>query len=121
MKIAQWRDNPEGPTICWLKGPAGAGKSSIAQTIAEECHEGGNLAGSFFFRRGHAGCTNITGFIPTILSQLTINVPSTRNLVYHAIHGDHLICDKTHISQFEELIISPLHQLKNVVTPKVLQ
>ncbi|TDL25872.1 hypothetical protein BD410DRAFT_837318 [Rickenella mellea] len=119
-KIAQWRDDHEAPPIFWLKGPAGAGKTSIARTIAEECRESGNLAGSFFFRRGLAGCTDITGFVPTVSSQLTVNVPLSLNLVYKAIHDDHFIFDKSRQDQFKKLIVNTLYQLEDVVTPKVL-
>jgi hypothetical protein len=35
--------------ILWLTGPAGAGKTAIAGSIADTCHELGILAGSFFF------------------------------------------------------------------------
>jgi len=37
--------------ILWLYGAAGAGKSAIAQTIAEVCHELKLLLASFFFSR----------------------------------------------------------------------
>ncbi|KAF9255822.1 hypothetical protein L218DRAFT_991693 [Marasmius fiardii PR-910] len=37
------------PGICWLRGSAGAGKSAIAQTIAERCE---GLASLFFSRTG---------------------------------------------------------------------
>ncbi|KDR76677.1 hypothetical protein GALMADRAFT_21178, partial [Galerina marginata CBS 339.88] len=33
----------------WLYGPAGAGKSAIAQTIAEMCQSNNTLLASFFF------------------------------------------------------------------------
>ncbi|KAF9059733.1 hypothetical protein BDP27DRAFT_1430935 [Rhodocollybia butyracea] len=42
---------PNDSSICWLYGPAGAGKSAIAQTLAEACTRNGILAGSFFFWR----------------------------------------------------------------------
>jgi len=35
--------------IMWMYGPAGAGKSTIAQTIAEMCDEEMLLLASFFF------------------------------------------------------------------------
>ncbi|KAF9254271.1 hypothetical protein L218DRAFT_886647, partial [Marasmius fiardii PR-910] len=38
------------PGVCWLRGSAGAGKSAIAQTVAERC-EGNRLVASFFFSR----------------------------------------------------------------------
>jgi hypothetical protein len=51
-EVYQWVDDtaPERK-ILWLHGPAGAGKSSIAQTVAERCAERGQLAASFFFSR----------------------------------------------------------------------
>ncbi|TEB20194.1 hypothetical protein FA13DRAFT_1645330 [Coprinellus micaceus] len=36
--------------IMWLSGPAGAGKTAIAGSVAETCEDMGLLAGSFFFR-----------------------------------------------------------------------
>ncbi|KAF9533231.1 hypothetical protein CPB83DRAFT_741588, partial [Crepidotus variabilis] len=35
--------------MIWLYGAAGAGKSSIAQTVAEKCSQEGLLIGSFVF------------------------------------------------------------------------
>ena len=37
--------------ILWLNGAAGAGKSAIAQRIAELCHEADILLATFFFSR----------------------------------------------------------------------
>lgn len=53
--IMDWVDrdaDTSQPTIMWLRGPAGAGKSesAIAQTIAE-CYKDSRLAASFFFLR----------------------------------------------------------------------
>ena len=41
----------------WLYGPAGAGKSAIAQTIAELLEEAGLLAGAFFSLGMQLGAT----------------------------------------------------------------
>ncbi|TEB30679.1 hypothetical protein FA13DRAFT_1814484 [Coprinellus micaceus] len=41
--------DPKPMKILWLTGPAGAGKTAIAGSIADTCHELGILAGSFFF------------------------------------------------------------------------
>lgn len=58
-RINDWIFDENGPPIFWLRGTIGSGKSTILQTIAEECHEKGYLAGSFFFSRDllslHAG------------------------------------------------------------------
>ena len=54
-QIRQWlddHDNDKRAVICWLNGPAGYGKSALAQTIAESYAAEGCLLGSFFFLRG---------------------------------------------------------------------
>jgi pantothenate kinase-related protein Tda10 len=53
-KIIDWvKDVDKVVLILWLYGPAGAGKSAIAQTIAELLEEAGLLAGASF----SLGCT----------------------------------------------------------------
>ncbi|KAJ7899395.1 hypothetical protein B0H13DRAFT_1481802, partial [Mycena leptocephala] len=39
--------------IIWLYGPAGAGKSAIAQSLCLKLEAEGCLGGAFFFKRGH--------------------------------------------------------------------
>ncbi|TDL24478.1 hypothetical protein BD410DRAFT_838010 [Rickenella mellea] len=110
-EIAKWHSETDGRSICWLKGPAGAGKSSIAQTVAQELHSDGKLAASFFFRRGHARRSNITDFIPTMASQLAEAVLPTRNLMIEAFHREPSIPEQTYRDQFLKLIVDPLHHL----------
>lgn len=122
MTIGQWcgpggaHDRP----ICWLRGPAGSGKSAIAQTIAEECDQNGDLAGSFFFSRGSPCRSDITGFVPTIAYQLAISVPSIKDSMEGALHLDPSIPDQTCQHQFKKLIINPLLTLRDPVSPKVI-
>uniref|UniRef100_A0A0W0G219 Nephrocystin 3-like N-terminal domain-containing protein n=1 Tax=Moniliophthora roreri TaxID=221103 RepID=A0A0W0G219_MONRR len=54
VEILGWIRSPrhERP-LYWLHGPAGAGKSVIAQTIAELGENEGSLRASFFFSRNH--------------------------------------------------------------------
>ncbi|KAF8066467.1 hypothetical protein FPV67DRAFT_1417372, partial [Lyophyllum atratum] len=54
-EVYEWIENSvmtKVGSLMWLHGPAGAGKSAIAQTVAETCAERGQLAASFFFSRG---------------------------------------------------------------------
>ncbi|KAF5325873.1 hypothetical protein D9611_000973 [Ephemerocybe angulata] len=41
--------------ILWLHGPTGMGKTTIAQTIAEQVEKEGRLAAAFFFSRDSDG------------------------------------------------------------------
>ncbi|KIJ28522.1 hypothetical protein M422DRAFT_270212 [Sphaerobolus stellatus SS14] len=49
-KIQSWTEC-QGPPVLWLYGPASSGKSTIAQTIAEQCDKTDpkTLAFSYFF------------------------------------------------------------------------
>src|SRR6202000_2061339 len=41
------------PSILWVHGPAGAGKSAIMTTLAQRLENERRLGGVFFFKRGH--------------------------------------------------------------------
>src|SRR6202167_3410450 len=72
QQIDQHSDHP----ICWLNGPAGYGKSAIAQAIAERYAAQKRLTASFFFFRGAGECSIISRLIPTISHELSISLPS---------------------------------------------
>ena len=48
--IRAWADSTmDTIRVCWLSGPAGTNKTTVAHTIAAEYDERGQLAASFFF------------------------------------------------------------------------
>lgn len=94
--------------ILWLHGPAGAGKSAIAQTIAEMCHALGLLLASFFFSRTAGGRNNEKKLIPTIAYQIAISFPTTREHIEQAVESDPSLVDKSLEAQIQSLLIQPL-------------
>ena len=76
----------------WLYGPAGAGKTSILQTIAETlCSHSGsdqNFGGSFFFSRGKHGRDQGYFLFSTIAYQLALKVPGLRQHINHILRSD---------------------------------
>ncbi|KAF8227239.1 hypothetical protein L208DRAFT_1126284, partial [Tricholoma matsutake] len=50
-KISAWCGGEINYPVCWLEGPAGSGKSTIAHTITKQCDDHNWLAFSFFFSR----------------------------------------------------------------------
>ncbi|KAJ7581721.1 hypothetical protein C8J56DRAFT_250734 [Mycena floridula] len=60
----------EDELVCWLHGPAGAGKSTLALTVAKICHDQNRLAFSYFFSKGHPDRSNLAKFIPTFAFEL---------------------------------------------------
>jgi len=100
-----------GRSRCVYYGPAGAGKSAIAQTIAEMCEEEMILLASFFFSRNDPSRSNVNPFIATIAYQITLNLPHVREAIPGAIERDPLIFTKSLAVQFKSLIVAPLQPL----------
>ncbi|KDR82286.1 hypothetical protein GALMADRAFT_135644 [Galerina marginata CBS 339.88] len=111
-EIADWvQDLGKEAFFLWLYGPAGAGKSAIAQTIAELCYEAGLLAASFFFSRTAAGRHDATHLIPTLAYQLATAIPETREYVTLAVETDPLIFTRSLEAQLEALVVQPFSNL----------
>lgn len=105
--------------ILWLYGPAGGGKSAIAQTIAEVCADLGLLLASFFFFRSSPLQNNEKRLIASIAYQLALSIPETRPIIGYAVYLDPSIFDKSMEIQIETLIIVPLEQARSTVAPSI--
>ncbi|KDR85967.1 hypothetical protein GALMADRAFT_235161 [Galerina marginata CBS 339.88] len=110
-EVMDWINSLNDEYFLWLYGPAGAGKSAIAQTIAELCSKLGLLAASFFFSRTVPGRNNDKLLVPTMAYQLTISIPGICNQIADAIVKDPLIFDRTLEIQFNSLIVETLAKL----------
>ncbi|KAJ3565646.1 hypothetical protein NP233_g7500 [Leucocoprinus birnbaumii] len=97
--------------MIWLRGPAGTGKSAVAQTFAMRSEELGRHGASYFFSRPR-GWNKYVTVIPSLIYQLAVNCPPYRNLVANAIANDPHILDKSPPVQFTKLIIHPFHTLQ---------
>ena len=110
MKWIKWEGDLKS-FIMWVYGPAGAGKSAIAQTIAEMCEKEMILLASFFFSRNDPSRNTVKPLIATIAYQITFNLPDVRGAIYVAIERDPLIFSKSLAVQLKYLIIEPLRTL----------
>ncbi|KAK7037265.1 hypothetical protein VNI00_011256 [Paramarasmius palmivorus] len=97
--------------IFWLYGPAGAGKSAIAQTIAEAGQREGFLAGSFFFSRNDPRRNNPNSLVLSLAHSLAYAIPELQGLVEDAIRRNPAVIQATLEDQFRELIIDPCRLL----------
>ena len=76
--IYQWRDNPGTESICWLRGVAGIGKTTIAKSVCKNTAAPESehiLGGSFFCSRGDAALSDFKRIFPSLALQLCKNVP----------------------------------------------
>ncbi|KAM6499617.1 hypothetical protein JOM56_005125 [Amanita muscaria] len=96
-RLRDWIDNHNLiDSIFWLYGPAGAGKSAIAQTIAHE-YKKGEVVATFFFFRSDAGRNNGNRLFPTIAWQLAFSIPDVE-------------------TQFEQLVAHVFRSTNNITS-----
>ncbi|KAF8992209.1 hypothetical protein BDQ17DRAFT_1432527 [Cyathus striatus] len=110
--MMSWIDSKDSrERIMWLSGPAGAGKTTIAQTVAERCDKAKKLVSSFFFSR-NAGRDDGEKLIPTIASQMVVAVPNIKEVVASQIQQDEALLTYSMEIQMERLIIEPLDYVR---------
>jgi len=109
-KITDWVKDPNKVALfLWLYGPAGAGKSAIAQTIAELLEKAGLLAAAFFFSRNAAGRNSKTPLVATLVYQLVTSIPEIRVHVLEALEENPALFSYSIEAQIEALIVKPLN------------
>ncbi|KAF9443084.1 hypothetical protein P691DRAFT_680260, partial [Macrolepiota fuliginosa MF-IS2] len=96
--------------LFWMKGPAGVGKSAVAQTCVERLKDMGRLGAAFFFAVRIRD--KPSQLFPTIIYQLCTEFPDYGDLVDRHIHRDKTILNKTVATQFRVLVIKPLQELE---------
>ena len=105
-----WISDPDNLKLfLWIYGPAGGGKSAIAQTIADMCAAAGSLAASFFFSRTVVGRKDFNQLIPTLAYQLALYIPEIREYVSLVVERDPAVFSRTLATQMQILIIHPLN------------
>jgi hypothetical protein len=97
--------------IIWLYGPAGTGKSAIAQTFAEYCTSVDRLGAAFFFSRAN-GRNDPKTVVPTIAYQLGVACVEYKSIIAELIANDPLVLKKSPRAQFTDLIAGPFLRLK---------
>ncbi|KAJ7738236.1 hypothetical protein DFH07DRAFT_984400, partial [Mycena maculata] len=96
--------------ILWFHGPAGAGKSAVAQSLCQRLQEQRLLGGSFFFKRGHPSRGNANKLFPTIAYQLALMHPELSCSISQTVERDPAIVDRSLRLQLENLIVGPCGQ-----------
>jgi len=117
--ILEWGDDVDLPPICWLYGPAGSGKSTIALTVAKHYAEKGKLAGSYFFRRSETS-SDPTRLVPTLAYQLSKAFLATEQPVRRALQADPTLLSKSLECQFRTLLLDTIPTLSQFLSSVVI-
>ncbi|KAJ6521687.1 hypothetical protein B0H19DRAFT_1277647 [Mycena capillaripes] len=99
------------PTLLWLHGPAGAGKSAIMASLSQRLADAKRLGGTFFFKRGHPRCGNAQVLFNTLALQLAVNIPQLKALISRAVEENPTIVGRSINVQLRELILEPSRNL----------
>ncbi|KAG8722739.1 POC1 centriolar protein A [Ceratobasidium sp. 395] len=112
-RIHAWINSPAksgGAEIMLLTAVAGAGKTTVAHTVARECHRNGQLGSSFFFDRETQGRNSPAALFATVAADLSRLDPRIAEYVSSAIEEDNSLPTAPISRQFEELILKPCRQ-----------
>ncbi|KAF9449320.1 hypothetical protein P691DRAFT_667702 [Macrolepiota fuliginosa MF-IS2] len=111
-QIIQWSLNKKDRIgrMLWMQGPAGVGKSAVAQTVAETLDD--KLGAAFFFSRLNSG-DDPDCFFTTLAYQLATKITPFGDILDQKIRRDPTLVTKAMTQQFEALIVAPVRELQN--------
>ncbi|KAG9007988.1 hypothetical protein FRB93_007007 [Tulasnella sp. JGI-2019a] len=111
---------PDQPSVFWLYGLAGAGKTTISQTVSEYCKACGILGATFFFSRDQADRSDPLRVFSTIAYQLSLSIPTFQPGLLSAVETDPQVRLSSLRTQLHKLIVEPLHAVVDALTPLVI-
>ncbi|KAJ7450399.1 hypothetical protein FB451DRAFT_1146328 [Mycena latifolia] len=112
-------DDDTSYLICWLHGPAGAGKSAVMQTLCQRLHKADRLGGSFFFKRGHTTRGNAKVLFATLAYQLALHCPELNGPISRSAETDPSVMGRGMNVQLRSLILHPWKSLEDA-PPQIL-
>ncbi|RXW15168.1 hypothetical protein EST38_g10685 [Candolleomyces aberdarensis] len=111
-ELMDWIQDREAPQrLLCMTGAAGAGKSALQQTIAEQCSDSNILGSAFFFSTGDPTRNNLSRIVPTIACQLGLHNPALRDAIGKTIEDNSLIFKKTIKIQMDTLVVTPFKSI----------
>lgn len=111
--MAVWRDDAQrAGNIFWGIGPAGCGKTAIAQTFAEECDRIGCLGATLFFSRIYQR-DDVSRVIPTLAYQLVNRSLPYKSLLIGLLENHPSATEASLSVQFTKLIEEPIRELQS--------
>ncbi len=107
-RLVEWGLNTDNQAkrITWMKGPAGVGKSAIAQSCAQALHSKQRLGATFFFSRPNHR-DDPEKFFTTLASQLAGKHDAYGSHLDRGIYRDPDLIKKALPHQFHDLFITP--------------
>ncbi|KAG8961121.1 hypothetical protein FRC03_005767 [Tulasnella sp. 419] len=120
--IEEWvnANDPSTPSIFWLPGLTGTGKSTVAQTVATALHAKHRLGASFFFSRAEVDRNDPLLVIPSITYQLAHFNPVFRQHISRCLRTEPDAPRSAVKTQIDKLIVGPLQHVKGTLPPVIV-
>ena len=111
-ELDDWeRRKIDSPTMMWMYGGAGTGKTALLLTFADLCRKYGRSVGAFFASNRFANCSDGNRIIATLAIQLMQAFPSNQKYIDRAIRKDPLLFSRGREVQMKLLIVEPIKQI----------
>ncbi|KAG4261726.1 hypothetical protein FPRO03_11195 [Fusarium proliferatum] len=110
--IEEWASDPQSPTICWLPGLAGTGKSTVSRTVSRNL-KGRTLSASFVFKKGAGSRGSGQHLFAVLAYQLALQFPPIRPHILQTVKDDHSLAMTPIRIQWQKLIVNPLVKLQD--------
>ncbi|KAF9443422.1 hypothetical protein P691DRAFT_788061 [Macrolepiota fuliginosa MF-IS2] len=112
-KISAWGLCTSGQEECilWMHGPAGVGKSAVAQSCADLLAENDKLGATFFFSRPNRR-DNSNHFFTSISYQIAMSHEPYGRIIDLKLRKDPTLLKKSITQQFQELLVKPIQELR---------
>jgi NACHT domain len=108
--IEAWEVDEMNESVYWLKGVAGCGKSTIAQTFAERSAAKGKLGASFFCSRDYPDRRNLHLIFLTLARDLAYWSADFKAVLVPIIRANPNVQDDSLPVQLEKLLVRPFKQ-----------
>ncbi|KAJ7775773.1 hypothetical protein DFH07DRAFT_984925 [Mycena maculata] len=119
--ILAWLNHAnQGPSVLWVHGGPGEGKTAIAQTVSEYCAQTGQLGATFFFSHWKGDLSDGWLVFPTIAYKLASSIPEMRAPLSRAIQADTSILTQSLDVQVQKLIVEPYRMVPPPAAPTLI-
>ncbi|KAH7339092.1 hypothetical protein B0J17DRAFT_659808 [Rhizoctonia solani] len=113
--LDEWLSDPASPSVYWINGMAGTGKTAIAYTFCERMERRKLLGASFFCTRQSAECRDVNRIVPTIAYQLAQYSIPFQSALNDALAHNPEAGSKGLPKQFEQLLAETTQQVKETL------
>jgi hypothetical protein len=110
--IEAWEVDERNESVYWLKGVAGCGKSTIAQTFAERSAAKGNLGASFFCSCDYPDRRNLNLIFLTLARDLAYWSADFKTALMLIIRVNPNVQDDSLPIQLEKLLVRPFKKIR---------